>query len=401
MEENMRKTIGFSLLFFFMVSIGSALFSNEVIRVSLKRTDNQEHGFFMTLYFENNHAVWEKAKKKQIKLPGQLMETAFIGFTRGNLPLIIQEVPQKNTYLLTVDSNRNNDLRDDKTIEQKIGKNAVIPIKCDYSNPSYKTEWRPILFNYRSKTKNNKIDRYLVYISHYSMKGTFKVNEEKIGIELLDSTSDGKFTWRDLTKATAIRLTVRNKTSHHWGYELFQLGKDKVFYRFHEMAENGSWISFIRTRLRSARIDQPAPDFTLTDIKGNRFNIKGLKGKVVMLDFWASWCQSCISEFKGVKEFYKKITNKPVEIIGICIDTAERVNKAKDVALKEYKLPWRQVIEGKGHRYPIWQVFGSLPEKIKFGIPLYVIIDQSGIIRYGGRDVKKVESLISQLVKSN
>lgn len=396
----MRKTIGLSLLFFFVVSFGLSLFSSDVIRVPLKRIENKQYAFFMTFYFENNQAVWEKAKKKQIKLPDQLMETAFIGFTRGDLPLIIQEVPQKKTYLLTVDSNRNNDLRDDKTVERKIGEGAVIPIKCDYSNPECKTEWLPIFFNFKSKTHNNKTDKYLLYTAHYRMKGNFEANGEKIGIELLDSTSDGKFTWRDLTKATAIILTVRNKTSHHWGHELFQLGKDNVFYRFHEMAENGSWISFIRTQLRPARLNQPAPDFTLTDIKGNRFNIKGLEEKVVMLDFWASWCRPCVSEFKGVKEFYKKITNKPVEIIGICIDTAERVNKAKDIALKEYKLPWRQVIEGKGHRYPIWQVYGSLPEKIKFGIPLYVIIDQSGIIRFGDRDIKKVESLINQLLKS-
>ncbi|NIM12033.1 MAG: redoxin domain-containing protein [Candidatus Aminicenantes bacterium] len=100
------------------------------------------------------------------------------------------------------------------------------------------------------------------------------------------------------------------------------------------------------------------------------------------------------------KKLYQKVKNKPVEIIGISIDTEARVNKAKDVVLKEYKLPWRQVIEGKGHRYPIWQVYGSLPEKLKFGIPLYVIIDQSGIIRFGDRDIKKVESLINQLLKS-
>jgi hypothetical protein len=95
----MRKTIGLSLLLFFMVSFGSSLSSSDVIRVPLKRSENKQYVFFMTFYFENNQAVWEKARNKQIKLPDQLMKTPFIGFTRGDLPLIIQEVPQKKTYL--------------------------------------------------------------------------------------------------------------------------------------------------------------------------------------------------------------------------------------------------------------------------------------------------------------
>ncbi len=82
-----------------------------------------------------------------------------------------------------------------------------------------------------------------------------------------------------------------------------------------------------------------APDFTLTDINGGQQSLKALRGKVVVIDFWGSWCGWCIKGFPKMKEYYEKYKGK-MEILGVdCNDTQQAWRKA----VADNALPWLHV----------------------------------------------------------
>jgi peroxiredoxin len=63
-----------------------------------------------------------------------------------------------------------------------------------------------------------------------------------------------------------------------------------------------------------------APDFTLKDLKGIEVNLKEFRGKVVLLNFWATWCSPCRIEIPSMVELYKKYKDRGLEIIGVNLD---------------------------------------------------------------------------------
>ncbi len=69
------------------------------------------------------------------------------------------------------------------------------------------------------------------------------------------------------------------------------------------------------------KVGQIAPDFTLPSIDGSEVSLSSFRGKVVLLDFWASWCQPCRNNNKGLVETYNKFASKGLEIISISVDT--------------------------------------------------------------------------------
>jgi peroxiredoxin len=120
---------------------------------------------------------------------------------------------------------------------------------------------------------------------------------------------------------------------------------------------------------------QPAPDFTLKDVDGKVWKLSDLKGKkIVMIDFWATWCNICKREMPVLERVYKEYKGKGVEFFGIALDDEDKIKQIK------------KLIEEKGVTYPILidkeQKVATETYQLAGPIPFKVVIDAKGIIVY-------------------
>ena len=119
------------------------------------------------------------------------------------------------------------------------------------------------------------------------------------------------------------------------------------------------------------------PDFAEKDLEGEPLSVGKYKGKVVLIDFWATWCGPCVGELPNVVAAYKKHHEAGFEIIGISLDS----DRAKLTAfLKEKELKWKQYFDGKGWQNKLAQEYGIN------SIPATYLLDRTGKII--GRDLR-------------
>lgn len=126
---------------------------------------------------------------------------------------------------------------------------------------------------------------------------------------------------------------------------------------------------------------KPAPNFELLDVNGRKVRLSDFKGKVIILDFWATWCPPCRAEIPGFIELYNKYKSKGFEMIGISLDEGG----VKDVIpfMKEFGVNYHILIGN----YKVTQDYGGIR-----GIPTTFVIDKKGYIRakYVGYRPKEV-----------
>ena len=133
-----------------------------------------------------------------------------------------------------------------------------------------------------------------------------------------------------------------------------------------EMAE-----SFAGTLRRLALPGKPM-EITGTLLGGGAFDQQSLAGKVVLVDFWATWCGPCVAEMPNILAQYEKYHAKGFEVVGISLDEDR---KALEAFVAEKKLPWPILFEqsgGEGWRHPMATKYGIS------GIPQLILIGRDG-----------------------
>ncbi|WP_316736374.1 TlpA disulfide reductase family protein [Pedobacter aquatilis] len=152
-------------------------------------------------------------------------------------------------------------------------------------------------------------------------------------------------------------------------------------------------------------INIPAPTFSLANLKGEKVNLADLKGKIVILDYWATWCGPCVASFPGMQKAMAKYANNP-NVVFLYVNTWQNEENREKVVtdfISEKKLNFNVLYDTKNVKDP--SKFDIVSAYKVDGIPTKFVIDGAGNIRFkavgfSGSDdgvVKEIDSMLGLL----
>ena len=224
--------------------------------------------------------------------------------------------------------------------------------------------------------------------------------------EILEDTTfyweykKGYDVWIARVKKEQLKIMAANPSVEMVAYELGYMKDnmtleqlEQVFGQFDVKVQQSKWGKAIRESIELRQRIEPgrlAPEFTLARRDSSLVSLADYRGKVVVLDFWASWCRPCRASFPWVREFYEEYREKGVEVIGVSLDE----NKASwEKALDEERLPWPQVIDeiekGRSRVGGLYHVLA---------VPMFVVVDKEGKIVVRAHMEKKELSAVVEKV---
>jgi peroxiredoxin len=128
--------------------------------------------------------------------------------------------------------------------------------------------------------------------------------------------------------------------------------------------------AFENMGITKSKTEKPAPDFSLQDINGNKVSLEDFRGKSILLNFWATWCQACKEELPSMQRLHEALSRKGIEVVAISIDR-NNLDRIKEFA-KDYKLTfpilWDPDQKVRKHYYIM-------------GLPTTYLIDPEGKLR--------------------
>jgi thiol-disulfide isomerase/thioredoxin len=153
-----------------------------------------------------------------------------------------------------------------------------------------------------------------------------------------------------------------------------------------KLAKDGHWEPKVWEQ-HAALIGKPAPDLDLSGWLNGELSREGMKGKIVIVDFWATWCGPCIASIPHNNEMAKKYKEKGVVLVGVC-GSGRGEEKMADV-VRDRKIAY-PVAHPTPETTKAWQVAYW---------PTYAVVDRNGIIRALGIKPDYVDKVVDAILK--
>jgi peroxiredoxin len=214
-------------------------------------------------------------------------------------------------------------------------------------------------YNRRERKSPEIIDYYLSLAAEFT-------DSKKLKAEMEQLVRDGMSTAETVTRLKSIYAKEKGS----------EAGFEKYIASF-----SAAQVNEKMEELRKTMLNEPAPAFSLRDLEGNIVSLKSLKGKTIVLDFWATWCGPCVAAFPAMQTMVNRYKDDP-NVRFLFINTLENI-KDRQKTVKNF-------VEEKNHDFQV--LLDKVDEKTKefeaagrfevSAIPAKFVIDRNGVLRF-------------------
>jgi len=283
----------------------------------------------------------------------------------------------------------------DEAITQ-FGIDEFYGIKAQTLHQAGKEEEALVIVDEALKLKKGE-RKHLLPLRHDILLGLNRIEEAVADLQTMDSENEKKSPWTFLTIANDyMKLNQPDEALQALGtaVERGLITKSALLEQedLKPLFDTEGFKSLMGKIDQNIGLGAPAKAFTLKDIQEQDVSLDLLKGKVVLIDFWATWCPPCREEIPNLKSYYSEYKEKGFEIVGISLD---KDRAALDKYIGEQGITWRICYSGNDWKDETAALYGVN------SIPSTWLVDRKGTLRHFDLRGEQLKATIADLLNEN